>query len=98
MAPLQLEFTSIPLTTAITHTEAATTAATFQLVDLMIVSSDGRLTAGPAMSRAIAAPTGAPELSNTKASGISKNVGSASGMANVATTMTANNLALGDVK
>src|SRR6266850_4699416 len=93
----QIEFTSTPLTTAITQTEAATTAATFQLVLLVIVSSEGRLIAGPAISRAKAAPIGAPALSNTNAKGISKNVGSASGTANVATTITANNFALGDV-
>ena len=53
---------------------------------------------GPAISRAKAAPTGASNPSNTIASGISKKVGSARGTANVATTMTATNLACGDVK
>src|SRR5437867_105943 len=99
MSPLMAVFISrlTTTTTAITQTEAATTAATFQLVDRMMVSSEGRLTAGPAMSKAKAAPTGAPELSNTKASGISKNVGRASGTANVATTTTDNNFPLDDV-
>jgi hypothetical protein len=78
--------------------EAATTAATFQLVVLMIVRSEGRFMAGPAISSARAAPTGAPAASKTKASGISKNVGSASGTANVATKITAMRFALDDAK
>src|SRR5688572_4557236 len=88
------EFTNIPLATAMAQIEAATTAATFQLVVLMMVRSEGRLMAGPAMSSARAAPTGAPDASKTNASGISKNVGRASGTANVATNITAMNFAL----
>jgi MFS family permease len=42
----QIKFARIPLTTAIAQMEAATTAAAFQLVDLMIVSSEGKLIAG----------------------------------------------------
>ena len=89
---------SIPLATAITQSEAATKAATFHLVDLMIVSNEGRLIAGPAIRSAKAAPSEAPNASNTKASGISKNVGKASGSAKVATSITATNFELGDTK
>ena len=73
--------------------DAATKAATFQFVDRVIVNNDGRFTEGPAIMRATAAPTGAPELSSIRASGISKKVGKASGTATAATTTMARNLA-----
>ena len=71
----------------------ATTAETFQFVERMIVSSEGRFTEGPAIKRATAAPIGAPELSSIRASGISKKVGNASGTAMAATTTMARSLA-----
>jgi hypothetical protein len=46
-----------------------------------MVSSDAKFTAGPANNTATAAPPGAPIESNVRASGISKNVGSATGTA-----------------
>ena len=74
--------------------DAATTAETFQFVERMIVSSEGRFTDGPAMSNATAAAaTGAPDPSSIRASGISKNVGNASGTATAATTTMARSLA-----
>ena len=89
----QNKLTIIPLTIAKVHIDAASMPATFQFVDLIIVSSEGRLTDGPAISNATAAPIGAPELSNIRASGISKNVGNANGTARAATTTMARNLA-----
>ena len=85
--------TKTPLATAKIHIDAATMAATFQLVERMIVSSDGRFTDGPATSNATAAPIGAPDPSNIRASGISKNVGNASGTAKAATIIIARNIA-----
>src|SRR5437764_8747085 len=43
------KLTSIPLATASVQMDAATTAETFQFVERMIVSSEGRFTDGPAM-------------------------------------------------
>src|SRR2546423_8920684 len=64
--------------------------ATFQFVDRAIVNSDGKLTAGPAIIIATAAPAGAPADSRSNASGISKNVGIAKGTAINDTTLGAN--------
>jgi len=50
------KLTIVPLTTAKVHIDTATMAATFQFVDLIIVSSEGRLTDGPAIKSATAAP------------------------------------------
>src|SRR5229473_1946600 len=66
-----------PPTTAIVQINAAMVPPIFQLVAFATVSKDGRLTAGPANKSAAAAPGGAPAASNPSASGISKNVGSA---------------------
>src|SRR6266436_5879524 len=66
---------------------------TFQFVERIIVSSDGRLTDGPAIRSATAAPAGAPDPSSIRASGISKKVGNANGTATPATTAMAKNLA-----
>src|SRR5712692_5374694 len=87
-----MTLTRTPPPTAKIQIDAATRAATFQFVDRVIVSSEGRFTDGPAMSNATAAPTGAPDPSNIRASGISKKVGSASGTAKAATTTIARNL------
>src|SRR5260370_41381515 len=83
----------MPLATASVQMDAATTAETFQFVERMIVSSEGRFTEGPAIKRATAAPIGAPELSSIRASGSSKKVGNASGTATAATTTMARSLA-----
>src|SRR3989441_13338232 len=93
MASAQKKLAIVPLATAKVHIDAATMAATFQFVDLIIVSSEGRLTDGPAIRSATAAPIGAPEPSSIRASGISKKVGNASGTAMAATTAMARNLA-----
>ena len=90
---IQKKVTIVPLTTAKVHTDAATMAATFQFVDLIIVSSEGRFTDGPAISSATAAPAGAPEPSRIRARGISKKVGNANGTATAATIAMARNLA-----
>ena len=68
----------------------------FQFVERATVNKDGRLTEGPATSSATAAPTGAPDASRIRASGISKNVGNASGTATAATTATERILAPGE--
>src|SRR5258708_10065009 len=52
----QRKLTNIPLATARVQMEHATTAATFQFVERVIVSSEGRLTEGPAIVSATAAP------------------------------------------
>ena len=72
----------------------ATAPATFQFVDRVIVNSDGKLIAGPAIIIATAAPAGAPAESNSRASGISKKVGIAKGTAISATTMVATTTAV----
>src|SRR5260221_5080055 len=90
---VQKKLTIVPLTTAKVHIDTATMAATFQFVDLIIVSSEGRLTDGPAIRSATAAPTGAPDPSSIRASGISKKVGNANGTATAATTAMARSLA-----
>ena len=87
------KLTSIPLATARVQMDDATTAETFQFVERMIVSSEGRFTEGPAIKRATAAPTGAPDPSSIRASGISKKVGNANGTATAATIAIARNLA-----
>ena len=87
------KLTNIPLATAKVQTDAATRAATLQFVDLVIVSSEGRFTDGPAIRSATAAPAGAPDPSSIRASGISKKVGNANGTATAATTAMARNLA-----
>src|SRR6266446_3719699 len=74
----------------------ATVAATFQLVARPTANSEGRFTEGPAMSKATAAPTGAPDPSSIRASGISKNVGNASGTAKAATATMARTFAAGE--
>src|SRR2546425_8976692 len=93
MASAQKKLVIVPLATAKVHIDAATIAATFQFVDLIIVSSEGRLTDGPAIRSATAAPAGAPDPSSIRASGISKKVGNANGTATAATTAMARNLA-----
>src|SRR6266404_53502 len=89
----QRKLTRIPAPTARVQIDTATTAATLQFVERMIVKSDGRLTEGPAIRRATAAPSGAPDASSISASGISKNVGNARGTETAATTSTARILA-----
>src|SRR5213593_2896547 len=74
-----------PPASAMSHTNKATEAATFQPAVRAVAKSDGRLIAGPANSNATAAPVGNPADSKLKASGISRNVGKASGTARVAT-------------
>src|SRR5260370_38427185 len=74
----------------------APVAATFQLVQRPTANSEGRFTEGPAMSKATAAPTGAPDPSSIRASGISKNVGNASGTAKAATATMARTFAAGE--
>src|SRR5216684_7927367 len=91
------KLTNIPLATAKVQTDAATRAATLQFVDLVIVSSEGRFTDGPATSSATAAPIGAPDPSRMRAIGISKKVGNANGTATAATTMMAKNCAAGEL-
>src|SRR5260370_42587147 len=91
------KLTNIPLATAKVQTDAATRAATLQFVDLVIVSSEGRFTDGPATSSATAAPMGAPDPSSIRAIGISKKVGNANGTATAATTMVAKKYPAGEV-
>src|SRR5688572_28976796 len=83
-----MRFTSSPPASASSSTESATMLATFQFVARPIVSSDGRLIAGPAISIATAAAGGAPADSKMRANGISKKVGMASGTATTATAKT----------
>src|SRR5712692_6953942 len=92
-----MTLTRTPPPTAKIQIDAATMAATFQFVDRVIVSSEGRFTDGPAMSNATAAPTGAPDPSSIRASGISKKVGNANGTATAATTTMAKNCAAGEL-
>src|SRR5262249_6224371 len=81
------KLTNTPPTTASTKTANASDALTFQLVERAMVNSEGRFTAGPAIISATAAPAGAPAASMIKARRISKNVGSAKGIAINATSM-----------
>ena len=78
-----------PPATAIAQISRASVTAGFQLVVLASVKSDGRLTAGPAISSVSAAPSGAPAAMRPRASGISKKVGKANGTATAAVTVTA---------
>ncbi len=89
----QRKLTRNPAAAAKVHIDDATMAATFQFVDRVIVSNDGRFTDGPATSNATAAPTGAPDASSISARGISKKVGSARGTATAATTTMARTFA-----
>src|SRR5881396_1364363 len=72
------------------QTNRATEPATFQPAIRAVANSDGRLIAGPANSNATAAPAGNRAESKLKASGISRNVGRASGTASVPTNSIAN--------
>src|SRR5690349_7167476 len=70
---------------AMTQTEDANTAETFQPACWPTTSRDGRLTIGPANNTAAPAPSGAPAARSEKANGISKKLGSARGTAKSAT-------------
>jgi hypothetical protein len=85
---IQTRLTSRPAASANNKTETARVLATFQFVARPIVSSEGRLIAGPAISIATAAAGGAPEESRINAKGISKKVGNANGTATTATATT----------
>src|SRR5207249_4349267 len=85
------EFRISPPVAATVHTTAARTAAILQFVDLARANKEGRLIAGPANKKAATAPTGAPAERNPRASGTSKNVGSAKGTAIEAAARTAKN-------
>src|SRR5437867_2455976 len=75
------QFTSRANVTATIHTITTRPPASFQPADRATVSRDGRFTAGPANSSAAAAPAGAPAVSKPSASGTSKTVGRAIGIA-----------------
>src|SRR5215467_15125822 len=78
-----------PPVTATAQITAANVAAIFQSVKFASANRDGRLMTGPAKSSTAAAPIGPPAAAIPRASGISKNVGSAIGTAIEATTTTA---------
>src|SRR5262245_41419572 len=73
-----------PPSTAITQTDTATATATLQPLTRATLHSDDRFTAGPAKSKVRAVPGENPAARRLRASGISRNVGKASGTAIVA--------------